>query len=343
MSEEQPQPSKPTPNTLIETDTLVPWIASCYDLAPHEMIACELIRRGFNDNYLVRAGHERFVLRVYFNHKYYISSPDDFRFELNLLTFLDERGVPVAYPFPRRDAKILGTIETPNGKRYAALFCFAEGAPAERDMGGEQARVLGNTIARLHLAADEFVSSHPRYHLNLEYLLDRPMEQITAFLHQHGKEKDLRLYLPPVQELRNQAEASLPMGEGAYGIIHGDLHGGNVHWTQDSRPILFDFDHGGYGWRAYDLATCKGSLSDAAWDACLGGYHALRPLHEAELAAIPLLRKLRPIWDQGDVLGMRPAWGEEFDAAFADNLLKTFARVFGESPKQQKPTSEADS
>jgi Ser/Thr protein kinase RdoA (MazF antagonist) len=342
MSEQHPQPSKPTPNTLIEADMLVPWITSSYDFGDGT-VACELIRRGFNDNYLVRGGQERFVLRVYFNHKYYIASPNDFRFELDLLTYLSECGVPVAYPIQRRDGHTVGTINTPRGTRYAALFCFAEGVPADKDMGAEQARVLGDTIARLHLAADGFASPHPRYHLNLEYLLDRPMEQITAFLHEHGKEDDPRVYLPHVQELQEEAEALLPRETGAYGIIHGDLHGGNVHWTQDGKPTLFDFDHGGYGWRAYDLATCKGSLSEAAWDACLEGYRSVRALTEAEVAAIPLLRKLRPIWDQGDVLGMRPAWAEEFDAEFADNILKTLARVFGEAPKQQQqPTGEAN-
>jgi Ser/Thr protein kinase RdoA (MazF antagonist) len=35
-------------------------------------------------------------------------------------------------------------------------------------------------------------------------------------------------------------------------IIHGDLHGGNGHFAGPRQLTLFDFDHGGYGWRAYD-------------------------------------------------------------------------------------------
>jgi hypothetical protein len=31
---------------------------------------------------------------------------------------------------------------------------------------------------------------------------------------------------------------------------------------------------------------------------------------------------------------MRPAWGEKFDTEFADNIVKTFARVFGETPNR---------
>ena len=36
---------------------------------PDGPLECELLNRGFNDHYLLRAGGERFVLRVYAAHK----------------------------------------------------------------------------------------------------------------------------------------------------------------------------------------------------------------------------------------------------------------------------------
>src|SRR5450432_2475079 len=107
------QEPKPTPNTLVAAEALIPYLKKHYGFpAPVE---CELIRRGFNDNYLVRAGTSQFVLRLYFNGKYYIQSDADFRFELDWLAFLHAEGIPVAYAIRRKDGDLLGNIDTDSG------------------------------------------------------------------------------------------------------------------------------------------------------------------------------------------------------------------------------------
>ena len=63
-------------NALLDAPALTPWLESRYGLSS---LDCDLIRRGFNDTYRVSAGGDVFILRVYFNHKYYIAGPDDFR------------------------------------------------------------------------------------------------------------------------------------------------------------------------------------------------------------------------------------------------------------------------
>jgi Ser/Thr protein kinase RdoA (MazF antagonist) len=314
----------PPMNILLEPETMLPALTTGYDLRPP--VACELIRRGFNDHYRVRAGESRYVLRVYLNGKYYIESTSDFRFELDLLRFLAGEGVPVSSPVPRKDGDPLGEIETPAGRRSLALFTFAEGE-ARKDLDPSQARKLGETVAALHRATDRFRTDHHRYHLDLRYLLDQPMELMASFLRRHGREEDLHPYLSRIAELREQI-AALPTTRGAYGIIHGDLHGGNFHLTGDGGLTLFDFDHCGYGWRIYDLAACRGSMEEGAWEAFLGGYRSLRPVSEAEIAAVPALRKARAIWDKGDILAMQPAWGEQFGEKFADEIAAMFPNLF---------------
>src|SRR5712692_10508897 len=92
----------------------------------------EFIRRGFNDHYRVRTGDRQFVLRIYFNGKYYIESISDFRFELELLAFLHESGIPVSSPIKRKDGDLIGVLDAPQGGRCFAMFTFAEGEKREK-------------------------------------------------------------------------------------------------------------------------------------------------------------------------------------------------------------------
>lgn len=307
-------------NARIEPSVLVGLLASEYDLAAP--LACEFLRRGFNDHYSVTAGDERHVLRVYLNDKYYIGSERDFQFELELLAFLHGREISVAYALPRRDGGLMGTIDVPGGRRHFALFSFAEGHEAER-ISPAQGVKLGETVAAFHQATSDYKSPHPRYHLNLEYLLERPMALIAPLLRSRGC-SDADRYQRYADALAEQIRA-LPTTGDEYGLIHGDLHKGNFFLDARDRPTLFDFDHCGYGWRAYDLAVCKGCLSDEAWEAFLAAYQALRPLSEAELQMIPVFRKIRPIWDKGDILAMNAAWGE---AGLEEEYYSVITRMF---------------
>jgi Ser/Thr protein kinase RdoA (MazF antagonist) len=319
--------TEPILNTLVAAVSLIPYLEKHYDLpAPVE---CELIRRGFNDNYLVRAGTNQFVLRLYFNGKYYIQSEADFRFELDWLAFLHAEGIPVAYAIRREDGDLMGNIDTGSGRRWCALFAYASGE-RRKDLTPDEGHSLGHVVAHLHLTSSRFQSPRHRYHLNLKYLTEQPMRLIAEFLREHGK-GDVRRFVARVAELERQVHR-LPTTPEAYGLIHGDLHHGNFHVDAQSRATFFDFDHGGYGWRVYDLAAiCKGGLSEESGSAFLEGYRSLRSLSAVEQECIPVFQKIRSIWDIGDVLAMRTAWGEseEIGAEFADRILKTFERLFG--------------
>ena len=318
-----------TPNVRVDPAALMPLIEQDYDL--RGPIACSWIRRGFNDTYLVETPSTKYVFRLYFNHKYWISGPDDFRFELELLRFVHGRGVAVAPSIPRRDGALLGTYPTGAGTRYCALFAFADGA-IRGPVTESQARTLGKTLAAFHVAADRFRSSRPgygRYDMNLRYLLDQPVELLDTFLREQGR-AGLERFQPRFAELREQVLA-LPAGGGNYGVIHGDPHRGNAAVTDAGEVTLFDFDHGGFGWRAYDLAVCWRSLPAEAQPACLEGYAVVRPLSDLEAQLLPTFRTLNAIWDLGDVLAMRAAWDadEPFDAQFAARAEQRLERLFG--------------
>lgn len=317
------------PNSKVEPQRLVPIVAEAYEIA--NPLSCSWISRGFNDHYLVQTPNRRWVLRLYFNHKYWISGPWDFLYELELLRFVHSQGVSVAAPVERRDGDLLGTLETEAGNRYFALFDFADG-DIRGDLTVEQGRLMCRTLAEFHLAADEFRpsrSTYRRYNLDLRYLLDQPMELLDRFLVEHGR-PGLERFGAAVEELREQVLA-LPRDGTQYGLIHGDPHRGNVAVTEDGRVTLFDFDHGGFGWRAYDLAvaTWRGALG--GWAPRIEAYESVRSLSDAERDLLPVFRKLNVVWDLGDVLAMRAAWGTsvEFGEGFSIRAEKRLSRVFG--------------
>jgi Ser/Thr protein kinase RdoA (MazF antagonist) len=104
----------------------------------------------------------------------------------------------------------------------------------------------------------------------------------------------------------------------------------NVHFDDAGRATLFDFDHSGYGWRVWDVATALRGLSGPSRSALLAGNDAVRPLADAERNALPVFRALRPVWDCGDFLAMRPAWGSESDAPtheLTEQLLRVLQRL----------------
>ena len=265
-----------------------------------EPVSCVPLRRGCNDHYLVEGRRERYVYRVYLDGKYYIGSRGDFEFELKLLEFLDERGVPVARPVRRDDGALLGRTSAASGARATALFEHAPGAPAGRaDLSVGRCVALGRLAAELHLAADRFSCRHDRYHLDLELLLHEPLRLIRR---EGGERAEAFLAsLPPVNELV-EAVGTLDAGDGRYGLIHADLHGMNMHFDGD-RVTLFDFDHCAHGWRAYDLATAF-HLADGQRDAVFEGYDAVRPLSRDERDCLPVFARLREIWNVGDALAL---------------------------------------
>lgn len=80
------------------------------------------------------------------------------------------------------------------------------------------------------------------------------------------------------------------------GMIHTDLHFGNVIW-QKSTPIPIDFDDGGFGSFVYDLCVPIYYMDDDELphcrDAFLNAYCQIRSLSQADLAMIDIFTRAR--------------------------------------------------
>ena len=263
------------------------------DYSYEKDIEVELISSGHDDFYLVMLDQKKHVLRVHQSNKYWLSSIENYLFELNWLLFLKDCNLAVAYPIVRKDGSLLGLIPTPEGNRYWALYSFSEGA---NSLTEEQAEIFGRSIAQIHLASNRFKTSYERHHTDIEFLLDDTMDRIEIFL--NGTHQEDLFFLQKLSARLKQKIGLISFENDEYGIIGGDFQGYNHHFNEKNAITHFDFELVGYGWRAYDLAVFRWGrgCDDLLWEACLKGYNSIRPLSKREKDAIPIFVIIRKFW-----------------------------------------------
>lgn len=320
-------------HSLLHPDDLAQLVEREYAIAAP--VTVSLLNRGFNDSYLVSdVNGGRRVLRVYNRDKYWIRSESDLRFELDLLEHLAAAGLGVIRPYQRAVGDRLGRLTAPEGERCFALFTLAPGVPLDQGtLTAEQWREFGSGIARMHLEMDAFQTSHDRYHLDDRILVERPLASLAPYAESGQAAADLAELRKLGELLTDEIQRLRAIG-GAYGIIHADLHPGNANMDNGGRFVTFDFDHCGFGLRAYDLVSLYHG-SDAPqedrerWAALLAGYQHIRPLSQRELDALPVLAACRALWDVGDWLGATARTGNAWVTEAAIGKLLADVRKAG--------------
>jgi len=278
-----------------------------------ESVNTEILNVGVNDIYFVEVGSEKYVLRLSRADKNLTLTESSFLFELTWLEFLNDHQVPISFPIRRIDKQLFGIIEALEGPRYATLFSYAEGTT---DINEEQAFILGRSLAQLHIVSDDFKTNLERNPLNIDQLIDQPLTQIKMILDKSGK-KELKILNKLAQKLREQI-LYLDMTRETYGIIAGDIHGYNQHFTKDNQLTMFDFEFCAYGYRVYDIATfrwSRGSDNEELWNAFLNGYQSVRKLNDSEMEAIEAFVQARNLWWISSLSKM-PEYQHIFDEEF---------------------------
>lgn len=286
-------------------------------------IACRFFSNGFNHTYQIEnAGGKRFYLRVY---RRDWRTPADIRYELELLNHLRAMGFPAAAPLQHESGAYCYPIAAPEGTRYAAAFAEAPGPEtsyAERP--AEMAAQYGRSVAEMHNALEGFSSRHERFRLDLAHFIDRPLARVEPFLAHRPADW---AFVQSFGERLRMGILALPAEELEQGACHGDLQGYHAKVGADGRLTFYDFDCGGYGFRAYDLAVflwcCR--LEDAVetrWPHYLGAYRLTRRISDLDLRAVPLFVCARYLWHIGVHAQNAPDWGAGFlDDAYYDTHL----------------------
>lgn len=285
----------PAIHTVLRPDALVERVLARYQFP--QPITCRLFFTGLNDTYLVDAGGERYVLRVYRTGAHPL---DAIRYELELLRFVAAKGANVSVPVaPADDGEPLTVLPALEGPRVAALFTFAPGQPPDRH-SPDDTRAHGRALAALHNATDGFTSVYARPPLDLGYLLDEPLANAAA-QHSHRAE-DWAYFRDVTARVRSRIQGFAREGL-TWGVIHGDCHMLNTHVDVCGGVTFFDLDFCGPGWLAYDLAI-SGWAEDfygkdpdgSLWSAFLEGYQTMRAISPVDLRAIPSFVAAREIW-----------------------------------------------
>lgn len=266
--------------SLIDPVTITKMVANDYDFL--KPIKSSLLYVGINDLYLVEEGSEKYVLRLSNFSKSITMKETEFLFELEWLNFLHDNKIPVSYPIRRLDGQLYGKINAPEGSRYATLFSYAEGST---ELNEERAYILGKSLAELHRASDSFETTLDRKRLDANHLIDQSIQKIKAFLGDSWRQ-DLQLLDELAVKLKRTI-SSLGFEREVYGIIAGDNHGYNQHFTSSNHLTMFDFEFCAYGHRIYDIATFKWGRTDVElWNAFLNGYQSIRFITDAEMQAL---------------------------------------------------------
>ena len=215
-------------------------------------VRCGLLSRGFNDCFDLTANDgRRYVLRISGRR---LRGVADARSETGFLRHLAAEGILVSTPAPSIDGSFWTAATLPQGVCPIVLFHYVEGrSPDPQSLA--DARAHGVTLARIHNAAVSFTQETPcRYRLDLEHLLHRPLRAILGL---DGLSEATRTGLSELgQRLTDEIAAH---GDLETTYCHGDCHGYNAHIVTDGPRVgeaaFFDFDDGGPGYLAYDLAV----------------------------------------------------------------------------------------
>jgi homoserine kinase type II len=201
--------------------------------------------------------------------------------ELLLLDELSQRGVPTTKPMAAGKSPLAHVDDKP-----FALYPWIDGdIVCQARVSPAHCAAVGDALARLH-ASTPHVTPLAGGRFRVEDLFGR-LERIEA---QSPEHRDAALHIR--RRLRHYtARRNLHLPSG---VIHGDLFRDNVLWQGDRIAALIDFESASHGVFAFDLmvtihAWCYGDAFRAELvEAMLGGYHAVRELEPAELAALPI-------------------------------------------------------
>jgi Ser/Thr protein kinase RdoA (MazF antagonist) len=277
-----------------------------------EPIETALLNRGFNDMFDVRAAdRQRYVLRL---SGWRARGPADVAAETAFLVYLDALSVPVAAPVLARDGRYFSHAMLPEGRRPAVLFHYVDGRPPRYDDVAD-AQVQGVTLARIHETAIGFGGKTAgRYRLDLDHLLHR---QVAAVSELAALGSDTRERLTAVAS--RLAAGVMSRADLTWTYCHGDCHGFNalirVEGPRAGQAVFFDFDDGGFGYLAYDLAvhlwaqTSFGRRTYAMWHAFVAGYRSVREIAPSDFDAVQLFVPIRHIWLIGEYASRTAEWG----------------------------------
>lgn len=250
-----------------------------YDVG--ELVSFKGIAAGVeNSNYVVDTTTGRYILTIYEKR----TKPEDIPFFLQLMQFLQRQGVPCPTPFSTNTGELIAYIQD----KPCALISFLQGK-ATQVIQGYHVEELGRHLAQLHVEVQQFPQTRPN-NFSL-HAWETFSEQIGNGFEtiKPGLQSEVQDYM---QHLQAYWPVDLPQG-----VIHADVFPDNVFFDGKTLVGIIDFYFACTDYLLYDVAICLNAwcfqshkefnLTKAK--RFLNAYHAVRPIEQRELDALPLL------------------------------------------------------
>lgn len=230
-------------------------------------------------------------------------------------TALADAGINVPEPLAAPDGRSYLPIDVPalGQTRWVGLARWVEGEvlmPTVRDPAADPAAMrecfwrLGQMIAQMHIVATGWQppASFMRRRLDADGLVGAK-PYWGNFWESELLTPDERALLIRVRDRLHGLLSSYGYDKARFGVIHADLHPGNV-LINDGHLAAIDFDDTASGWFMFDLAVALHQCQDLAlfpqfYAACVEGYCETRPLSEGDLRMIPVFLLVRGLAEIG--------------------------------------------
>lgn len=235
------------------------------------------IRLSENMTYRVEtARRERYLLRLNRNERLGTAEIES---ELVWLEFLAAAGITAPTGMRNRSGAYVTAVEMRgHGEQLCTLMTWVEGRSRE-DVGDQAVLACGELMGRLHRHAREFL---PGPDFVRPVWGARAFREDFAALEPHYlnfmSEAEYVTFAKTADRISRQLEL-LQRDRESYGMIHGDLHPGNIVFLKgEPRPI--DFGRCGFGYYLYDVAEALLGLASPQKKLFLEGYRSSCPLPE---------------------------------------------------------------
>jgi homoserine kinase type II len=264
--------------TEVTDDALATFLAG-YDIGT--AVAFRGIAEGVeNSNYSLRTTTGDFILTLYEKRV----DPSELPWFLGLMEHLASRHFVCPQPVRGRDGQALRYL----AGRHAAITTFLPGVWPRRARV-EHCGPVGAALASLHLAGADYAPTRPNALGPHDWspLLERARHRADEVVPDLGATLDLAL-----ANILAAWPTNLPVGH-----IHADMFPDNVFFLNERLSGVIDFYFAATDILAYDVAICLNawcfeqdfSFNVTKARALLTAYQTIRPLSDAERAALPVL------------------------------------------------------
>ncbi|WP_246303146.1 phosphotransferase enzyme family protein [Paenibacillus plantarum] len=218
--------------------------------------------------------NESFLLRIHSE-----MSNEEINSELLLLEALHEK---IDFVIPKAILNRYGSrtieIQLENGFRCnASLMSWVEGEHSKGGLTDDQIYREGVLLAKLHQASQDFeLTTNFKRPTWGEHSFRQAITRLTRYYNRFLSETEYNLYVSAAEQISSWI-VMLHKDRNSHGLIHGDLHQGNIVFHNgEPRPI--DFGRCGFGYFLYDIAHTILGLYPAQRELVIKGYESIRKL-----------------------------------------------------------------